>query len=69
MLGQSPTAEVLLEKRSSSKKAIEPMGALPEDEAELPDSAMQTPRPATEHNEATDMFGMDLPTPQRHPKQ
>ena len=45
------------------------MGALPEDEAELPDSAMQTPRPATEHNEATDMFGMDLPTPQRHPKQ
>ena len=45
------------------------MGALPEDEAELPDSAMQTPRPVTEQNEAADMFGMDLPTPQRHPKQ
>ncbi|CAK0786481.1 hypothetical protein CVIRNUC_009694 [Coccomyxa viridis] len=69
VLGQSPTAEVLLEKRSSSKKAIEPMGALPEDEAERPDSALQTPRPATEQNEATDMFGMDLPTPQRQPNQ
>ena len=67
MLGQSPTAEVLLERQSSSKKPIEPMAALPEDEAELPDSAMQTPRPAMEQNEATDMFGMDLPTPKRHP--
>ena len=69
VLGQSPTAEVLLERRSSSKKAIEPMGALPEDKSELPDSAMHTPRLATEQDEATDMFGMDLSTPQRHPNQ
>ena len=43
------------------------MAALPEDEAEVPDSAMQTPRPASEQSEVTDMFGMDLPTPFRHP--
>ncbi len=59
MLGQSPTPEVLVERQSSSKQALTPMAALPEDEPGLPEGPPHTPQSTA----GTPIFGMDMPTP------
>lgn len=69
MLGQSPTAEVLIERQSSSKQPLRPMAALPEDEAQYSDRAMHTPQTVSEQSEAPDIFGMDMPTPRQNTQQ